>query len=108
MLPDDNSAATPVTPNTATSAALTIAEKDKGSAERINSQVAEHMHDFSICLADINPTDLTSDESEQEMEQRGRLSFAVETMMRCELQVRAAWRKRDHARFELGEQLAGF
>lgn len=109
------SATKPGTPKNATSesvAALngvtTIAEKDKESAARIDSTVTEKMTAFSRSLSDIQLTGLTQTESEQEAEQRAKLSIAVEVFIRSDLQFKAAGRKRDHARYEFGEQLAGF
>ena len=102
---------TVATPNGLTSAALTmtdIAEKDKESAKKIDSRVTERMTSFSGSLAEIKPTGLTPAESQQEAEHRNKLSIAVEVFIRCDLQFKAAGRKRDHARFELGEQIAGF
>src|ERR1039458_1880685 len=109
------SATKPGTPKNATSesvAALngvtTIAEKDKESAARSDSTVTEKMTGFSRSLSDIQLTGLTQTESEQEAEQRAKLSIAVEVFIRSDLQFKAAGRKRDHARYEFGEQLAGF
>jgi hypothetical protein len=96
------------TPNGVTSAASTIAEKEKESAARIDSTATEKMTAFSRSLADIQPTGLTPAESKQEAAQRGKLSIAVEVFIRSDLQFKAAGRKRDHARYEFGEQLAGF
>src|ERR1039458_6388955 len=96
------------TPNGVTSAASTIAEKEKESAARIDSTATEKMTAFSRSLADIQPTGLPPAESKQEAAQRGTLSIAVEVFIRSDLQFKAAGRKRDHARYEFGEQLAGF
>jgi hypothetical protein len=94
-------------PKGVTSAVSTIAAKDKESVERTDYTVADKMTAFSSSLADIKPTGLTPAESTQEAEHRKKLSIAVEVFIRCDLQLAAAGRKRNHARFELGEQIAG-
>jgi hypothetical protein len=94
------------TPKGVTSAASTItealtpaaeAELDRRSAEKTNVEVTLRMGTLSETLKELPETEL-----------RKSLFARAEMYFRCDLQYEAAGRKRDHARYELGETLYRF
>lgn len=94
------------TPKGVTSAAAAItealtpaaeAELDRKSAEKTNSEVTLRMGTLSETLKELPETEL-----------RKSLFARAEIYFRCDLQYDAVGRKRDHARYELGETLNGF
>ena len=73
------------------------AELDRRSVDKTNSEVTRRMGTLSVILQGTPHTDL-----------RNCLFARAEIFFRCELQYEAAGRKRDHARYELGETLNAY